>query len=64
MTDGKDYRKRKTRLLPKPIIIAVLILAAMIASLYLGIKSVDWLPSERYGAVTGKYVEGEPDRGL
>ncbi len=60
----QNHQKGKVRLMPKPMIIAALMLAAMILSLYLGIKSVDWLPSQKEGAATGKYAEGEPDREL
>ena len=52
MMREQDYQKGKIRLMPKPIIIAVLILAAMMLSLYLGIKSVDWLPPGRAGDAT------------
>ena len=48
----QDYQEGKICLMPKPIIIAALMLAAMMLSLYLGIKSVDWLPAERDGIVT------------
>lgn len=44
--------------MPKPIIIAALILAAMMLSLYLGIKSVDWLPPERAGAAA-EYAQSQ-----